>query len=392
MIESATSRVEVQVEEDEGHVLAAHGEDVTHAHTRRLTPIVREVLERSGTDVRDLCWIAADLGPGSFTGVRVGLATAKALAMVSGARLIGASSLAALAHAAAAATRRALLVPLVPAGRRDLYAGFFASDRAGMARLLMASCVGTVPLVLERVAEARAVLGKVAVRFVGPGAARDREALEAAWPGSTDPPFRPGGLSAGDLSLAARLTGGPALGLPREGAAGEPVYVRPAQAEDRVRHRALAGIAIPLRAMTPTDVAAVVAIERRVFPDPWPASSFLAELGHPGMHARIAERDGRVAGYSLAWLGEGVGHLGNLAVDPDQRRRGVAAVLVDDLMERARGAGVRRISLEVRVSNDAAQSLYRSRGFRVAGLRRRYYRDDLEDALVMEWRDPADPG
>jgi len=65
----------------------------------------------------------------------------------------------------------------------------------------------------------------------------------------------------------------------------------------------------------------------------------------------------------------------------------VGRLLLDDVLDRARALEVRRLTLEVRVSNFAAQWLYRARGFRVAGLRRRYYRDTSEDALVMEWRD-----
>ena len=280
-------------------------------------------------------------------------------------------------------------MPLVPAGRRDLYAGFFHTDRRGGARLFEGPCVGTLDVVLDRVAEARVVLGTVAVRFVGPGAAREREALERAWPGSTDPMFRASGLSAADLAAAARLGGGPALGLPHSAAPLEPAYVRTAQAESRVRHRALQGTVVHLRTMTPEDIDAIVAIERRVFPDPWPESFFLSELRQPEMFARVAEREGRLAGYSLAWLGPEFGHLGNIAVAPEQRRRGVAAALLDELLARAIATNVQSLALEVRVSNAAAQELYRNRGFRVAGLRRRYYRDDAEDALVMEWRPRA---
>ena len=383
-IETATEHVELRVESDDGVVLAERSEDVGHGHTRRLTPLIRETLADASVAARDLAWIAADVGPGSFTGVRVGIATAAALAMVSRAQLLGASSLAALAHAAQAG--RSLVVPLVPAGRREVYAGFFYTDRSGAARLFEGPCVGTVDVVLDRVAEARAVLGAVAVRFVGPGAARERESLERAWPGSADPPFRADGLSAADLSRAARLGGGPALGLLRADAPLEPAYVRTAQADSRARHRALAGTRYELRTMTNADVDAVVAIERRVFPDPWPASFFLSELRQPEMFARVAEREGRLAGYSLTWLGPEFGHLGNIAVAPEQRRRGVAGVLLDELLARAVATNVQSLALEVRVSNAAAQELYRNRGFRVAGLRRRYYRDDAEDALVMEWR------
>jgi ribosomal-protein-alanine N-acetyltransferase len=89
----------------------------------------------------------------------------------------------------------------------------------------------------------------------------------------------------------------------------------------------------------------------------------------------------------VAWLGAGSGHLGNLAVVPEARRGGVASALVADLLAAARERGVGSLTLEVRATNDAAQALYRGHGFRLAGLRRGYYRDTGEDALVMEWRD-----
>jgi [ribosomal protein S18]-alanine N-acetyltransferase len=162
--------------------------------------------------------------------------------------------------------------------------------------------------------------------------------------------------------------------------------VRSAQAEERVRHRATAAEPIVLRRFRAEDVPPVAAVEREVFTDPWPDSFFLGELSHPGVYAMIAERDGRLAGYLLAWLTGGTGHIGNLAVTKGERRRGVARRLLGDLLERAGSLGIRTLVLEVRVSNFAAQALYRAHGFRLAGLRRGYYRDTGEDALIMEWR------
>jgi ribosomal-protein-alanine N-acetyltransferase len=236
----------------------------------------------------------------------------------------------------------------------------------------------------------RSALGAIDLQFVGPGAAREREALERAHGGSVGG-FRAGGLSAHDLAQAARLPLGPPAGLPAGGTPPRPEYVRSAQAEERVRHRALAATPIAIRPMTRRDVAAVAAIEAQVFPDPWPESLFRGELDLPESYSRIAEREGRLAGYSLAWLGGEVGHLGNLAVAPGQRRRGVAAALVDDLLGEAARRGVRNLTLEVRVSNGAAQGLYRSRGFRLAAVRRRYYRDNGEDTGDGGAPSPASP-
>jgi len=404
-LETATGHVEVLACGPDGAPLALEVEDVTHAHTRRLVPLLRRALERARLDPAELRWVAADLGPGSFTGVRVGMATAEALALASGAEVLGASSLSALALACGA--RRALVVPLVAAGRRDVYAGFYRADGRGTVSLLAAPLVGTAAQVLEVVAEALPLAGGRAVRFIGPGVPREREALEAAHPGSTSPQWRSEGLSAEDLARAARSGRGPAAGLPAPGAHPHPLYVRSAQAEERVRRRAMANEPIAVRPFGHVDIAAVAAMERLVFSDPWPESFFAGELGLAMVYARVAEwlppspargaaavpppaapggGGPRIAGYLVAWLGGGAGHVGNLAVAPELRRRGVARMLLQDLLAAARAQGVERITLEVRVSNFAAQGLYRAHGFRLAGLRRGYYRDSGEDALLMAWQ------
>lgn len=388
-IEAATEHVEVAVVSPDG-VLARVVEDVGHGHTRRLTPLVVRALEQAGTGASSLAWVAADLGPGSFTGVRVGLATARAFALAAHARLSGASSLAALAHASPA--RRALVVPLVNAGRRDVYAGFFRVDSRGFTTLLAAPRVLPADGLRDAVAEAAALLPGFAVRFIGPGAGRERERLESAFPTSTALEFRHGGLSALDLAGAARLAHGPGGGLPVRGREADPVYVRSAQAEERVRRAVSGAIPITVRALREDDLPAVVAIEQRVFSDPWSERFFrdaLAAGGEPrraeGFHtwARVAEREGEIAGYSLGTVEPPGATLENLATVPGQRRNGVARALLADLLAHGAEHGVREVTLEVRVSNDAAQGLYRAHGFRLAGLRRGYYQHPPEDALLM---------
>ena len=174
-IEAATEHVEVAAVGTDG-VLARHAEDVGHGHTRRLSAICEAVLAEAGLTPAQLAWVAADLGPGSFTGVRVGLATARAYAFAGSAKLRGASSLTSLAQAALA--RRALVVPLVGAGRRDVYAGFYRRGARGPAQLIAAPRVLPADSLLDAVAEVHAIVPELAVRFVGPGAGRERERLE----------------------------------------------------------------------------------------------------------------------------------------------------------------------------------------------------------------------
>ncbi len=362
-------------------------ESVGHGHTRRLSALVARALSEAGVRARDLGWIATDLGPGSFTGVRVGLATARALAMVSGASLLGASSLASLAHASGGRMPlKSLTIPLVGAGRRDLYAGFFRTDARGRAFLLAAPRVGTPEVLLDAVAEAHALVPDHAVRFVGPGAARERERLEAAWPGSTADAFRHEGLSALDLASAATAEGGPGAGLPAPGREMEPAYVRPAQAEEKVRHR-IAGLAPPaIRTLLPADLPVVDELEHRLFSDPWPRTFFLEALTEPAAVSLAAERNGTLVGYLVATLHPPQGELQNLATSPERQRGGVARSLMVELLAVCRARGVRELGLEVRASNAAAQALYRVHGFRLVGLRRGYYKSPEEDALLMTLR------
>jgi ribosomal-protein-alanine N-acetyltransferase len=97
----------------------------------------------------------------------------------------------------------------------------------------------------------------------------------------------------------------------------------------------------------------------------------------------VAERDGRLAGYAITVLRPPVAEIENIATVAPERRSGVARALMDDALAACERAGVSELTLEVRVSNDGAQALYRGYGFRLAGLRPGYYRHPEEDALLM---------
>ena len=383
-LETATEHVSVAVVGAGGERRALVEEHVGHGHTRRLSALVGRALVEAGAKPAELGFIATDLGPGSFTGVRVGLATARALALVSGARLLGASSLTVLAHATA--EPRTLVVPLVGAGRRVLYAGFFRIAARGNVRLLAAPRVGTPEALLEALAEVHALLPDHEVRFVGPGAGRERARLEAAHAGSTRAALRFGGLSALDLATAALKHEGPGAGLPEPGRENEPAYVRPAQAEERVRHQVTGLTPARVRPFALADLPRIEELEHRLFADPWPRSSFVDALADSRAVFLVAERGGSVAGYLVATLLPPIAELQNLGTAPEQQRAGVARALVDALLDTCRVRGVRELGLEVRVSNAAAQALYRTHGFRLVGLRRGYYRRPEEDALLMARR------
>jgi len=145
--------------------------------------------------------------------------------------------------------------------------------------------------------------------------------------------------------------------------------------------------AIEVRRLTYADLPQVVAIERRAFPTPWSLAMFVLELSKPSGVCLAAFLEGRLAGYLVCSRYDTVWHVMNVAVDPDRRRLGIASTLLTRLFERVDDPDA-RYTLEVRRSNAGALDLYDRFGFRAAGVRRRYYQDNGEDAVVM-WRTPA---
>lgn len=144
--------------------------------------------------------------------------------------------------------------------------------------------------------------------------------------------------------------------------------------------------AVQIRRLAYADLPQVVAVERRAFTTPWSLAMFVLELSKPSGVCLAAELEGRLAGYLVCSRYDAVWHVMNVAVDPDQRRRGIASALIGALLERTGNDA--QLTLEVRRSNAGALALYESFGFRAAGVRRRYYADNGEDATIM-WRTPA---
>lgn len=143
----------------------------------------------------------------------------------------------------------------------------------------------------------------------------------------------------------------------------------------------MAHLITSIRPMEAADLGAVALLENRVFPDPWSENAFCEELAAAGRRYLVAEEGGDIVGYGgLLVVGDDA-HVTTLAVEPGARGRGLGTRLMLHLADEARASGAAHLTLEVRVSNHPAQSLYRRFGFETVGVRRHYYRN--EDALIM---------
>lgn len=141
---------------------------------------------------------------------------------------------------------------------------------------------------------------------------------------------------------------------------------------------------VAIRKMCEEDIDAVYEIELDLFPTPWPRRSFVFEVGNQSAtYAVVAAENDAVIGYAIGWFVAEELHIGNVAVRRDRQDRGVGRRLLDDLVREASTRRTSYITLEVRVSNVKAIALYRKYGFKGVAIRRSYYSDNGEDAMVM---------
>jgi [ribosomal protein S18]-alanine N-acetyltransferase len=141
--------------------------------------------------------------------------------------------------------------------------------------------------------------------------------------------------------------------------------------------------AIVIQKMQESDLPEVMAIETVSFPTPFTLNLFRMEMNLNVAHLYVAKIDGKVVGYVDYWRVGPEVHLITIAVHPDFRKHGIASRFLEFMLEDARKNGVESVSLDVRPSNAPGLKLYNKYGFRQAGIRRKYYQDNDEDALVL---------
>ena len=141
---------------------------------------------------------------------------------------------------------------------------------------------------------------------------------------------------------------------------------------------------IRIRPAEERDLERIHAIERVSFADPWALEGFRDTLEHGRARVEVAVgEDDVVLGYAVAWFVSDESEIANLAVAPEARRRRIGMMLLDRILEASASFGARTVFLDVRESNVAAQALYGTRRFEIAGRRKHYYRRPEEDALIM---------
>jgi len=382
---------------EDGRLLAEQPHNVTGSYADALLPVIERLLAAGGRRLDQVDTVAVTCGPGSFTGVRIGLASAKGLAWALGARLLPVPTLAAMAAALLAEwPDRELAVPVLDARRGEVFAAVYRR-RDGWVEPVVPPAALAPDAWWERVLAAAAepaaaVWGGNGVALVVGEGPRLRPGLAARGAPEVRPWSAAHPATARAMALAA---GDPTAGLAEvHPFLAVPLYLRASEAEVRRRldltpeapdfATAIAGGGLALRSPRAADLPDVERIERESFGDPWPRASLREELRSDALRCPlVAEREGRVVGYLMAWRAGDELHVLNLAVAAAERRRGTGSRLLAAALAAAGAAGLGAATLEVRVGNAGARMFYARHDFVESGRRPRYYRDNGEDALIL---------
>lgn len=368
-------------------LLAERNLPAHRASNTRLLDTVDELCTASGIERAEVALVAVGRGPGSFTGVRIALATAKGIASALGVMLVGLSTLDAIAWKAWQEGTRGRLLVVGDAMRKEVYPAYFQLDEQGVQRLtedrVIKAAAFAEDIPCEGVAFAGDALFKYADLFTCERAALPKEFWTPTGSGLL-------------LALGHELVTSPdVLKAPGEVL---PVYTRLSDAEESERARLahpqerdlrsgvqLAGRGeVSFRPFDATFASAAADMERTVMgSDAWSASSFVDDISRANRVWWMAVIDERLVGYAGALIVDGDAQVLKVAADPQMRRKGIASSLMQRALEDARNLAARSASLEVRVSNRAAQAFYEALGMERVGCRPRYY-SDKEDAFIYQ--------
>ena len=357
---------------EDGAVLAADYAAENRNHAPYLMPMIDGLFKKTGLKPRDIDLIAVTVGPGSFTGLRIGVATAKGFSDMLNIPLLPICSLDALALNYR--DYQGILVPIMDARKSQVYGAVYDNRDGVMRKIVRETPLSPVDELIPLVKDFDEIL------FFGDALPAWQERIASCY----GERCRFGEETMGGIRGEALIALAAAADRDAYTYQIMPLYLRSVDAKAKFA-------ALKIETMKAADIEDLVAIDATCFPIPWSAKMFQNELTNQYGHYWVIRYEGKITAYGGFWLVCDECHITNIAVHEDYRHMGQGKALLEHLIATAKLFGAHDITLEVRPSNDPARRLYQSFGFLQEGVRKHYYEDNGEDALIM-WLHLPDTG
>lgn len=357
---------------ENGSLLVEYTQNSGRTHSQRLMPMIDEMFKSCGKKPEDVDLYACAAGPGSFTGLRIGATAVKAMAQVFDKPIAAVPTLDALAYNLY--NYDGLLCPMLDAQRGAVYSALYKWENNNLIKIEDYRVIDAKELVdkLATFNQKIVILGD-GVEIAAKHIATNNSNINLAPVGNLNPRASSCAVIAKQMQTQGNLESSYSF---------MPVYIRKPQAEVEYekKHELIT------RIMELRDVDAVWEIEKLSFKTPWSKESFIEEIKAKD-RARyvVAELGDTVVGYGGMWLIIDEAHITNIAVHPDYRKQKIGKRIVEKMIAVASSEGITSLTLEVRVSNTAAIKLYKDLDFQEVAIRKGYYADTNEDALIM-WK------
>lgn len=381
-IDSSGMTATVAVVEDT-QTIAEYTVNFKKTHSQTLLPMIDTMGKMIELDLKSIDAIAVAGGPGSFTGLRIGSATAKGLGLALEKPLIHVPTVDGLAYNLYGC--QDIICPIMDARRKQVYTGMYTFARRELEEsketelvldVLEAQNASPIDELIERLN----IHGRPVV-FLGDGVPVYQDVIRE----KMRVPFSFAPASANRQRAA--VVGALGIQYYKEGKfetamEHQPDYLRVSQAE-RERAEKERKAVVSIRQMKVEDSAAIAEMEHQTFSDAWSEKAILDTLRNPKTICLVAEKIGKIVGYCIVYTADDEADIARIAVLKESRRFGIASELIHALDVICWENQIQIIMLDVRVSNDDARTFYEKHGFTQDGIRENYYKNPIEDAILM---------
>ena len=379
-IDTTSKICSVTILENKNVLINLHNDD-EKTHSVKLMPMVNKAFKETNLSLDDINLLVCCIGPGSFTGVRIGIATIKAFADVKNIPIVGVTSLEGLAYNMKnIAIESNLVCSLIDAKNNNVYCGLYQFIQSNNSCNYNSNCklisIGAedIDTTIEKVNKIISANNFKQIIFVGDGAIIYKEKLSSHFENvlfATDNQNLQNGISIGLAGLDKYL-----LGEYGDSSSISPIYLRKSQAERELEKK------IKILPMTLDDIKLIKPNFESNFDRFWNITNLENDFNNPNSSYFIAKLDNEVVGFAGMLKICDEANIMNIVTKVDKRHLGIGAKLLDSLIESSKKHGLKSITLEVKSNNYPAINLYEKFNFKRIGLRKKYY-NNTDDAIIM---------